>query len=88
MQNLNYAVLDTVDVALTLLTWAIIVRAVLSWIRPNPSHWAVRFLNRVTDPILRPIQSLIPNFSGLDLSPIVAILLIQVVQNLLVRMLL
>jgi len=86
MQNLNYAIVDTIDVALTLLTWAIILRAVLSWIRPNPSHPAVRFLNRITDPLLRPIQSIIPNFSGLDLSPIVAILLIQVVQNLLLRL--
>ena len=88
MENLTYAIVDTVDVALTLLTWAIIIRAVLSWIRPNPSHPAVRFLNRITDPILQPIQSIIPNFSGLDLSPIVAILLIQVVQNLLLKMLL
>jgi len=85
MENLTNAIVDVVDVALTLLLWAIILRAVLSWIRPNPSHPAVRLLNRVTDPVLRPLQSIIPNFSGLDLSPIAAILLIQLAQNLLLR---
>jgi len=66
----------------------IIVRAVLSWIRVAPRNQFVRILNALTDPVLNPIQKTIPPIGGtVDISPIVAILLIELVRGILLRIL-
>ena len=74
------------ELALTLLFWAIFLRAILSWVQPNPYNPIVRFLDRVTDPILRPLQRHLPNLGGIDLSPLVAMLLIEAAKMLLPRL--
>ena len=74
------------EFALTLLFWAIFIRAILSWVQPDPYHPVVRFLNRVTDPILRPLQQHLPPLGGIDLSPLVAMLLIEAAKMLLPRL--
>jgi len=79
--NLVYA-------ALQLLTLAIIVRAVLTWI-PNvdSEHPLIRIITRATDPILKPARRLIPLFDGLDLSPIVALILLWLVGLIVIQIL-
>jgi len=74
--------------AIQLLTLLIIVRAVLSWI-PNVDHGhpLIRWIMRVTDPILEPIRRAIPPLGGFDLSPIIAILLVQFIGKLLIQLL-
>ncbi len=67
--------------ALELISWMIIIRVLLSWVSPDPYNPIVQFLSRATDPILRPIQRRMPHLGGLDLSPIVALLLIMVLQK-------
>lgn len=76
-----FALINLFSIVLSLLTYAIIARAVLSWIRPNPYNPLVRFLQKVTDPIMRPLEQLIPPIGGLDITPIVAIVLIQLIQR-------
>ena len=67
-------------------TILIIIRAVLSWIRVDPRNQAVRILNVLTDPVLIPIQKIIPPVGGtLDISPVVAILLIQLLREVVAR---
>jgi YggT family protein len=83
MNNPLYALIGLVRFALTLLTYAIIIRAVLSWIRPDPRNMLVQLLVKVTDPVLRPLERFIPPIAGLDITPLVAIILIQAVQYLL-----
>jgi YggT family protein len=69
--------------------WLIIVSVVASWLvafgvinTRNPTVYQILdILNRVTDPILRPIRRLIPPMGGLDLSPMVVLLVIYVVQR-------
>ena len=85
MFDILLLILSLADFALTVLTWLIIISAVLSWIRPDPYHPAVRLLDRVVQPILRPIQNIMPNLGGIDISPIVAIILIQVIQSVVIR---
>jgi YggT family protein len=56
----------------------IVVRAIMSWFRPNPRHPVVRFLYAVTDPVLHPVRDLIHyrlrvNLGGIDVSPLVVI---------------
>lgn len=71
-----------------ILTLAIIIRAVLSWFPPSRSLTPVyALLNEATDPVLRPIQRRLPTFGGFDLSPLVAILLIGVVESLMLSLL-
>ncbi len=80
-------ILWLVNLAFQLLIVLILVRAVLSWVRPDPYHPAVRFLNQITDPILAPIQRLVPPISGIDVSPVVALLLIEVLRRLVLMLL-
>ncbi|HEX7538866.1 MAG TPA: YggT family protein [Syntrophales bacterium] len=83
--NLIEALAKILDVALSLYTWVIIIRALLSWVNPDPYNVIVQFLYRATEPVLRPIRRWIPlrNF-GIDLSPVIVILAIMFLQSFLV----
>jgi len=72
------AVIMTVLSILFQLRWLIIIAAVISWVNPDPRNPIVRFLYRTTEPILRPFRRILPpgRTGGIDLSPILAILLI------------
>lgn len=66
----------------------LIIRVLLSWV-PGVAqdHPAVEFVNRATSPILTPIRRVMPPVGGLDLSPLVAILLLTLVQSLVINLL-
>jgi len=78
------ALLDVILLVLQLYTWVIIAVAVLSWLIAfhvvNIHNDLVRSiwnaLNALTEPLLRPIRNMLPNFGGLDISPIILLLLI------------
>ena len=77
--------LALVQLALTVLniyTWVIIIRALISWVSPDPYNPVVRFLGQITEPLLKPLRKLVPPrmTGGIDVSPILAILLIQLVR--------
>jgi YggT family protein len=66
--------------------WIIIARAVISWVSPDPFNPIVRFLYRITEPVLRPIRRRLPTLQmGLDLSPMIVILAIYFLQSFLVE---
>ena len=79
---LIYKVLD-------IYSWIIIISAILSWlvafgvvnIRHQFMRVVVDFLYRITEPVLRPIRRFLPNLGGIDISPVVALLLIIVIQH-------
>jgi len=73
-----------IDLVFTLLSVAILARVLLSWIRVSPYHPAVEFLYRITEPILAPLRRIIPPFGMVDISPIIAMLLLQIIQQVLV----
>jgi YggT family protein len=76
--NLILALTRLLELLLTAYMWIIIARAVLSWVNPDPFNPIVRFLYRVTEPVLRPIRHRLPmSQMGFDLSPLVVILVIQ-----------
>lgn len=58
---------------------AILIRALLSWFRPDPRNYFVQLIVKITDPILRPLERVIPPLGGFDITPIIAIVLIQLV---------
>jgi YggT family protein len=75
MGNLIAAVAQVIDIALTIYMWIIIIRALISWVSPNPYNPIVRFLYRATEPVLRPVRRIIPlGGMGIDFSPVIVIL--------------
>ena len=83
--NLILALTSLLHLVLQAYFWIIIARAVLSWVNPDPFNPIVRFLYRVTEPVLRPIRHRLPTLSiGIDLSPMVVILAIFFLDNFLI----
>lgn len=82
--NLVLALARLVELVLWAYLWIIIARAVLSWVNPDPYNPIVRFLHRVTEPVLRPVRDRMPIAMGLDLSPMVVLLVIYFLQAFLV----
>jgi YggT family protein len=74
--NLFQAVAAILDTVLTIYMWIIIISSLLSWVNPDPYNPIVRFLYSVTDPVLRPIRRRLGLSMGIDISPMVVILLI------------
>ena len=71
--NLLNAVATVLDFILTIYIWVIIVRALISWVNPDPYNPIVRFLYNVTEPVLRPVRRLLPSSMGIDFSPLIVI---------------
>jgi YggT family protein len=98
MNNVPYAflgaVVDITNIVLNLLIWALVIGAVLSWLiafdivntRNRFVQVVNEFLYRVTDPLLQPIRRILPSLGGLDLSPMVLIILIRFVQSFINRL--
>ena len=81
MGNFLGAIARLLDLVLWAYMWLIIIRALLSWVNPDPWNPVVQFLTRVTEPVLAPIRRRVPSWRmGIDLSPLVAILAIYFVQ--------
>jgi YggT family protein len=82
--NFLMGIAHVLDIALTVYMWVIIIRAVISWVNPDPYNPLVQFLVGVTEPVLRRIRRFLPPM-GLDLSPVIAILAVIFMQQFLVK---
>jgi len=81
-----------VNTVFTILYWLIIIRVIISWVRPGfaDERWRkiLTFIYDVTEPILAPIRRLIPTGNiGLDFSPFIALLALNIIKNFLIRLL-
>ena len=75
--NFIVAIATILSYLLSALYWLIIIRALLSWVSPDPFNPIVKFINAVTEPILEPFRRIVPSYKiGIDLSPIFALLLV------------
>ena len=87
--NLIVALATILDYILTIANWLIIIRALLSWVNPDPYNVIVQFIYKATEPILAPFRRLVPAYAiGIDLSPIFALLAIWFLKLFLIRTLL
>jgi YggT family protein len=85
-KNLLFAVAKILDIALSAYMWIIIIRAVLSWVNPDPYNPIVRTLYSITDPVLSWLRRRFPLMAGsIDFSPMVAILAILFLQYFFVK---
>jgi YggT family protein len=83
--NLLETAAALLHLVLNIYIWILIARAIISWVSPDPYNPIVRFLYRVTEPALRPIRNLLPlQGLGLDLSPMILLLVIYVLDSFLV----
>lgn len=88
-----YALLSLISTVISIYIWILIASAILSWLVAfnvvNTSNRFVYmvgdFLYRITEPALRPIRRILPSLGGIDLSPMVLILLLIFLQNLLIH---
>ena len=86
LSNFLVAMARVLDVVLTFMYWLILIRAVISWVNPDPYNSIVQFLYKTTEPILYFIRKILP-FSlkfGIDISPIIAFLAIMFLKSFLV----
>lgn len=82
----SYQIVQIVDVIFEVLVWLIIVRCVLSFVRHNPYQPLIRFVYEITEPVMAPFRRIIPAAGGMDFSPIVAVLVIEMVRRLVIRL--
>jgi YggT family protein len=85
-----YALLNLISTLITIYIWLLIAQAVLSWLlafgvvnRYNRVVASVNdFLWRITEPVLRPIRSILPDLGGIDISPVILILVLYFLRDL------
>ncbi len=82
--NFVDAIAFVLNIVLTILYWLILIRALISWVSPDPYNPIVQFLMRTTEPILEPLRRLLPPLP-IDLSPILAFLAIVFLRSFLVQ---
>ena len=84
--NILHGIAEVLDVVLSIYMWVIIIRALISWVNPDPYNPIVQILTRVTEPVLRPIRKLVPPYRvGLDFSPLIAALIIVFLRSALIK---
>ena len=77
-------IVNFVDILFRVLTYAIIIRALMSWFPIAPTNPIVRLLDDVTEPILAPLRRIVPRLGMMDITPIVALVLLQVLDQVLI----
>ncbi len=86
--NFIEALAQVLNTLITVYIWIIIIRVLISWVSPDPFNPLVQFLVQATDPVLEPARRIIPTIGPLDISPMIVLLLLQVIQHFLIRTLL
>jgi YggT family protein len=83
--NFLSAVAYVIEILLNIYMWIVIARALLSWVNPDPYNPIVNFLYRATEPVLCRVRRIIPDLGGIDLSPLIVLLIIYFLKEFLVK---
>lgn len=87
--NLISAVATILDYIFTIANWLIIIRALVSWVNPDPYNIIIQFLYKTTEPMLAPFRRVFPIYTiGIDISPIFALISIWFLKLFLIKTLL
>ena len=79
-QLLVYTLRELASLILDYVFWAVLVRVILSWVAPDPSNPVVRVVIQITEPLMAPVRRLLPDMGGLDLSPLIVLLGVQLLK--------
>lgn len=90
LSNLLSSLAQILAIVLNVYSWIVIVRALISWVNPDPLNPIVQFLQTVTEPLLVPIRRILPAAFrfGIDISPIILLLILMFLRSFLVGTLL
>ncbi len=77
---LAWSVLNVLDLIVTIYFWSVIAVVVISWVAPGSGHPAIQLVSQITEPVMRPVRNLMPSMGGLDLSPIIVFLILNVIR--------
>lgn len=81
MDNIVMGIARVLEIVLEIYMWVIIIRALISWVNPDPYNPIVQILTKMTEPVLGPIRKLVPPYKvGIDFSPLIAVLVIIFLQ--------
>jgi YggT family protein len=83
--NFLSAVAYVIEILLNIYMWIVIARALISWVNPDPYNPIVNFLYRATEPVLYRVRRVIPDLGGIDLSPLIVLLIIYFLKEFLVK---
>jgi YggT family protein len=83
VQGVGLSLFELLLGVINLYIWIVLIRALVSWVSPDPRNPIVRLLVSLTEPVLRPLRRLLPphKLGGLDLSPMIVILLLVFLRN-------
>jgi YggT family protein len=82
------AIITIVSLAFQIYEFLILIRVLLSWVRIDPYHPAIRILYQITDPVLEPLRRVIPPIGGtIDISPVVALIILEIVHRIVISVL-
>jgi YggT family protein len=73
-----------IELFLLMFTLLILARVLMSWVQVDPYHPVAQFIFQATEPILKPVRELLPPAGGFDFSPIVVLIIAQVVGNIII----
>ncbi|BAP15576.1 membrane protein [Alcanivorax sp. 97CO-5] len=79
-QLVIYTLQELVSLILNYVFWAVLIRVILSWVAPDPYNPMVRVIVQVTEPIMAPVRKMLPPMGGFDLSPLIVLLGVQLLQ--------
>ena len=90
------SMLILIDNLVTFIVWALILQVIMSWLiafsivnTQNKFIWKINYaLHKLTNPLLSPIQQILPNLGGIDISPVILIIVLHFARNLLFELLL
>ena len=86
LANFLQSLAGVLGFAIDFFWWLIVIRALLSWVSPDPNNQIVQFIERATEPVLAQFRRLVPAYRiGIDVSPILAILFLYFLKSFLVQ---
>ena len=78
---INWAIIELLSNILTLYFFAMLIMVIASWVAPHSYNPALQLLRQLLDPLLRPIQKILPPIAGLDFSPLIFLMLLHIVRS-------
>ena len=85
LQVALWAGIGIISLLLKIFFWGLLITVIASWIAPNSYNPALILINQILEPAIKPIRKILPDMGGIDISPIIAFLTIQVLEILLVQ---
>ena len=76
MSNLLITIARLINFLISVYIWIIVIRALVSWFNPDPHSRLVRLIVDLTEPVLKPVRSLLPHMRGIDLSPLIVLIIL------------